>query len=361
MRLPSLVAVTLLFIVSTLVAQDSAVLPAAPRTSPFDAIYIADGGTITVTVGDLKGRLLRVAGTDAERLVIGVQIAEGDRWKKRIAEDLGDALEAVAGTRPGEVVSIVIETEDGEQRTVEARFDAAKRARIYSTDYGDGLSEGINRGEQQFSPEMAQTALRLAAQRMNTYWSYRHTRPDVDVDAELLKLVPAEGSVPFYEIAEGTAKVLAMFPDGHAGVGGLANRQGSAYLPAMAVWLGGERVGLLQAADGLTGRPLDPQRPYLVAIDDKPLTEWIVAARRFAPTAHSGSDWHAIELLRLLPMLRRELGLEQTDSVQVTLATADGNDSRTVELELTDRIPPGRPRPWLARAEITPFNVEEPY
>ena len=342
---------------TTLLLLVALLAPAPERTSPFDAIHIADDGTMTVTVGDVKGTLVSIDGLDAGRLALAVMIGEGDRWKKLLAEDLGDAVEAARGTRPPEVVDLVVESEDGTRHELVARFDEEKRAAIYESDYGG--PRDYDKWEIPYTPDAAEAALKRAAGVMDAYWSYRGIKPGVDVEAELMKLVPDE-TVPLMVLAEGTQKVLARFPDGHAGVANLWNRQGRKYLPGMAVWMGGERVALMQEADGGAGVPVDPERPYLLAIDGRPLRDWIEAARRFEPTAHSGSDWHVVERLRLLPMLRRELGVPQSETVRMTLGDADGGNVREVERPVGDDYPPGRPRPWHEADGVEAFEVRQP-
>ena len=331
--------------------------PAPARTSPFDAVYIDDDGTMTVTVGDVKGKLVSIDGLDAGRLALATMIGEGDRWKKRLAEDLGDAVEAARGTRPPEVVDLVVESEDGTRHEITARFDEEKRAAIYQSDYGAGRD--FDQWEIPYDPAAAERALGRAAGVMNAYWSYRGIEPGVDVEAELMKLVPDE-TVPLMVLAEGTQKVLAMFPDGHAGVANLWNRQSRKYLPGMAVLMGGGRVALMEEGENGAGVPIDPERPYLLAIDGWPVAEWIAAARLFEPTAHSGSDWHVVERLRLLPMLRRELDAPQSDVVRLTLGDENGGNKTEIERPIGDDYPPGRPRPWHESPDVKPFDVRQP-
>ena len=333
-----------------------AAAPAPERTSPFDAILIADDGTITVTVGEVKGTLVSIDGLDAGRLALAAMIGEGDRWKKLLAEDLGDAVEAARGTRPPEVVDLVIESEDGTRHELTSRFDEEKRATIYDSDYGG--PRDYDKWEIPYDPADAEAALKRAADVMNAYWSYRGLEPEVDVEAELMKLVPDE-TTPLRDLAEGTQKVLAMFPDGHASVANLWNRQTRKYLPGMAVWMGGDRVALMEEGENLAGVPVDPERPYLLAIDGRPLAEWLAAARLFEPTAHSGSDWHVVERLRLLPMLRRELGVPESETVRLTLGDENGGDGREIERPIGDSYPPGRPRPWHEADAVTPFDKRQ--
>lgn len=368
--------------------------PAPARTSPFDAIFIDDDGVITVRVerpggwagglvegpvegkieGAVEGRLVSIDGLGVEALVDSARLRFGSRWKKRIAEDLADAMEAATGQRPPAIVRIVIKTEGG-RREVEAAFTRAKRDRIWASDYGqapesqdgDGESEAMAEVE----PRNGAAVLDLAGDLMETRWSYRHVHPDIDVRSALRK---AAGRVENSDQPPTTAdmvaamlRVLAMFPDGHAGLGGWREEAFPAALPAMTVWMGpdepgaqGGRVALLRVGEGGVAAPVDAAMPYLVGIDGVPIERWLEVARQLEPTARSGSDWHAAKLLRHVPLLRHAMGRDASDKVLVRLASADGGEQRDIEVSLTERRSENRPRPWRAGEGTQPFDAVVP-
>jgi hypothetical protein len=72
--------------------------------------------------------------------------------------------------------------------------------------------------------------------------------------------------------------------------------------------------------------PLRDGYPYLVALDGVPVASYVKAAMPFVcqgtPTARR---WRATELIRELPVLRREMKLPNPPHILVKLASADGN------------------------------------
>lgn len=360
---------------------------APARTSPFDAIFIDDDGAITVRVeraeGSVEGRLVSIGHADAGELAFWAQVHEGADWKRRLAEDLADTIEAATGERPGTEVRLVVEGEHGREAVV-AAFSAEKRRRIYTSDYGDGPRIDALRP---IDPRIARATMDLAAALLEARWSYRHLHPDIDVRTKLHEALnevvgaSENNSHQFGDMVIATMRVLAMFPDGHAGVSDWGDHVAQAYLPAMAVWMGpagegageragagaeaGDRVALMNRGEDGVARPVDGQRPYLVAIDGVPLERWLAAARLFEPKAHSGNDWDAAKVLRFIPLLRRAMGLEASETVLLTLAPtvptktgagAEGVDTREIELALAARWTEARPRPWLQSPAVEPFD-----
>ncbi|MEM8679578.1 MAG: hypothetical protein AAGF97_09530, partial [Planctomycetota bacterium] len=259
-------------------AQASASV-APERTSPFDAIYIADDREITVTIGDVRGTLVSVAGVSPQQLFDHAGERELAGKKKRIAEDLGDVIERATGSRPEETVEVVLETSAG-QRALEATFTRDKRWGIYDSDYGNGRRP--TERDQRLHPEFARALMRMAAAYMETRWSYRHLHPEVDLEAELLSTLP-DDEVTFGDVAVGTARVLGMFPDGHSGVHEFHTLAGDRYLPAMVFLMDNGRVVAMQPEEGDAFGPLDVDRPFVSAIDGRSTADWLAAARKFEP------------------------------------------------------------------------------
>ncbi len=139
-------------------------------------------------------------------------------------------------------------------------------------------------------------------------------------------------------------RVLAMGVDGHAAIG---------QFPVAMQTVQGVRPDFLidMTGDGYTayrvehaaGGPVNPKLkhrfvplkegyPHLLAIDGKPMAEWVRAA---APYIYLGPDlgvrWRALRILQELPFLRRELHLPDSPSIRVRLASADLKDE--VELD----------------------------
>ncbi|HZW27066.1 MAG TPA: S41 family peptidase [Trueperaceae bacterium] len=129
-------------------------------------------------------------------------------------------------------------------------------------------------------------------------------------------------------------KLLARFVDGHAAINVPPAPMG--FLP----FLTGAVGDALVAFEPDRSRLLDAERPFLVSLDGVPVQEWLAAAARYAAR---GSPQvvrrEAQRWLRAVRMLRGDLGIEQTDAVEVVVAGAGGASPRSLRLAVTERLP----------------------
>lgn len=129
-------------------------------------------------------------------------------------------------------------------------------------------------------------------------------------------------------------KLMARFIDGHAAVDAPPHPRG--FLPFLTGWTGDTLVAFEADRSAL----LDPERPYLVAIDGVDVASWLTAAAAYVP---AGSPQFvkrgSLRWLRAVQMLRADLGLPQVEDVAVTVAGAGGASKRTLRLAVADRAP----------------------
>lgn len=93
---------------------------------------------------------------------------------------------------------------------------------------------------------------------------------------------------------------------------------------------------------------LKPGYPLIRAIDSVPMAKYVAAAKPFiCRGTETATRLRAMELIRDLPMLRREMGLPNPAKIRVTLATADGKSEVELEAPTTRdrRFPFPVPRP----------------
>jgi hypothetical protein len=140
------------------------------------------------------------------------------------------------------------------------------------------------------------------------------------------------------ELAFRLQRIVALGADGHARVGqfGDALRTVPGPRPNFLIDLAGDRYVALKIEHDPISRvnpsqnyrfaPLRDGYPYLVAIDGVPVARYAEAAMPFVcqgtPTARR---WRATELIRDLPVLRREMKLPNPPHILVKLASADGD------------------------------------
>lgn len=108
-------------------------------------------------------------------------------------------------------------------------------------------------------------------------WAYLRST-GVDYEGALADLaLRARDGMAFDEYAIELQKIVSLFVDGHAGVGGVRYPDG--FLPFLVEPAGDRFVALLPDRSGF----VDAERPYVAAIDGRPIAEWIDAARPFSP------------------------------------------------------------------------------
>lgn len=158
-----------------------------------------------------------------------------------------------------------------------------------------------------------------------------------DVDHEALFAALRERLPPEVEpgwLGLELQKLLARFVDGHAAINVPPSPFG--FLPFLTGWAGDGLV----AYEADRSRLLDPERPFLSAIDGLPVTTWLEAAGRYVA---AGSPQlvrrEALRWLRAVRMLRRDLGLPERDDVEVVLTRAGGAAPRTLRLAVTEGLP----------------------
>jgi hypothetical protein len=139
------------------------------------------------------------------------------------------------------------------------------------------------------------------------------------------------------ELAFRLQRVIALGADGHAKVGqfGDALRTVPGPRPNFLIDLAGDWYVALKIEHDPISRvnpsqnyrfaPLRDGYPYLVALDGVPVARYVQAAMPFVcqgtPTARR---WRATELLKELPVLRREMKLPNPPHILVKLASANG-------------------------------------
>ncbi len=152
-------------------------------------------------------------------------------------------------------------------------------------------------------------------------------------------------------------RVLAMGGDGHAMIGqfpgALQTVQGKR--PDFLIDMNGdgytayrvERVAGGSVNPKFEHRflPLKEGYPHLLAIDGKPMAEWVRAASRYIYQGPSpGVRWQAMRILQELPFLRRELDLPDAPTIRVRLASADRKEEVEIDLSAPARTASPRDR-----------------
>lgn len=135
------------------------------------------------------------------------------------------------------------------------------------------------------------------------------------------------------------SKFIALFGDGHSCVASSSVRL-SSFCSSYEPFLVEESAGRLVAFKPDRSDFVDPDFPFLLAIDGVSMDKWLEAA---SLTVAKGSPqfvgYNTIRNLRYIEALRIELGLSMSENSEVQLESADGLSTRRIVLPLTDEKP----------------------
>lgn len=156
---------------------------------------------------------------------------------------------------------------------------------------------------------------------------------DAEYEAAIAAIAEkAEGGMDGSQFAEELQKVIALFIDGHAGVSGATSGFVDGYLPFLIEPSEDRFVAVLRDRSGL----VDPELPYVVAIDGVELQRWLEATEQYVP---QGSPQYkrdrGLRLLRSIQHFRGILGLETPETIDVTLVSRDGKTRRRRQLDVS--------------------------
>ncbi len=129
------------------------------------------------------------------------------------------------------------------------------------------------------------------------------------------------------------AKLISLFCDGHARM----QHHPSEYLPA---GYAPYSVGSYKGRLFLCNREgfLDPQHPYVVRIDGRPVKDWLEVASYIV--VKESPQWRlrqSLGMLRYVNYLRAELGLPRKAAISLELESEDGQKKRSMEVEVARR------------------------
>lgn len=311
------------------------------KSSPFEALRW-NGDSPEVMVHSDWYRPLAIQGVDIENILAFCKDRYGGKAKKRFGEDLPVALQAMGHPLPASVTLKLQRIKDGEVfMLVDIPSSTRNRKAIWSSNQKtreDSRDPRRQRNPAIISRQEAMADLVAFKTQLDDQFAYRHLR-DVDVDAELARIGFSLGEQA--EVSDLTIqlhKLMMSFGDGHARVRSRHMPQPRSHPPFL----------LEETSKGVVAfmpdrsRFLDPERPYIMAIDGYEIDDLIDAVRPIVP---AGSPQlvrsRALREVRSLELIRKQL-LEKAakDTVTCTLATGPTDPQPvTIEFPLTSRRP----------------------
>jgi hypothetical protein len=248
-----------------------------------------------------------------------------NKWRKRFAEDIVEVLTEM-GKAPGRKVDLVLARPDSGEKVTRRQVKMTEDNRRRVLDGSDAISR-----------RTAMADLAALRRLIEERFSYRGLR-DVDLDevfATAVADLPERVNRP--DLSVRVRILLATFGDGHTRVSdSLVRDLGPGYLPFLVAHTDDGLVAFREDRSGF----FDEKRPFLAAIDDVPVKEWVDAA---SVIVAAGSPQfvrrNAIRNLRYIGWLRKRLGRPAARKVRVTLTAAKGKNAREIPLRLAARKP----------------------
>ena len=303
------------------------------KSSPFEALRW-NGDVPEVMVDDVWYSPVEIQGVEIEAVLDFCRKVHRDRTKKRFGEDLPVVLQSMGHSMPARVDLKLIRLSDG--KTVNLSDVPSTRENRDSIWLSNQEARGRNpqdtrrRTSSELSRKEALEDLVEFERRLDDQFAYRHLR-DVDLPAELDRIRSGLGErVDVGDLALQLHQVMMMFGDGHAGARSRHMRQPRRFPPFLLEDAAGGVVALLPDRSAF----LDPDRPYILAIDGRSIEELVEVIR---PMINVGSGQlmrsRALRDVRLMELIRTVLGDAARPTITCTLARGP-SDPEPIDLEV---------------------------
>ncbi|MFN0135782.1 MAG: S41 family peptidase [Phycisphaerae bacterium] len=284
------------------------------RAAPFTQVRWNEA-TPEVMVQAEWYELLALNDTPASEIVAFCRGTFGERWQKRFSEDLVEVLSKMDRPSAKTVKLKLRNLKTGETTEIaDAEMSEANRNAVWQANLQAQQTTEANPVKPVTADEV-RTDLAELARAIREQFSYA-TLKQVDIAAEIAAIEKKfEKGTTTAAFAIEVQKFIAKFGDGHSRVRRFSSYMLGGFLPCdVALW--GERV----AAVRTDGQLLDPDRPFIKSIDDRPIEQWLAAAEKFvADGSPQLKRRRAVELLPFLSALRREMNLTDELPVKIEL------------------------------------------
>ncbi|MEL6796603.1 MAG: S41 family peptidase [Planctomycetota bacterium] len=287
------------------------------QVSPFTRVEFDADGTLVVTLDGERVPLVLLGGVPTAELIAGAKREFGDRWQKRIGEDLLEVFEALDVELDSEDAIDVVIFRDGEfVEIADAPMTRSNRMAVWEWNHTARIDH--------FDDLVAVIKARHA------YASMRGV--DVAGEAERLKRELGQAASRD-DVLLAMRRLVCMLGDGHATIEDWDASFPAGRLPMLLIAV----EGGVAAVENDRGALVDRQHPYVVSIDGVPLGSWVEAASAYVA---AGSEQLVLErslrLLRYVNFVRGELGLSQGATVELVLSDGTGGE-RVVERRVVER------------------------
>jgi hypothetical protein len=315
--------------------------PSYDKLSPFDGLRWR-GFEPEVKVGRTWYSLVSLNGVPVADIVAFCRKEYAGRWQKRFREDLVEVLSRM-GHPPGKAVALDLRDIETDERVLkhEVPMTYEKRQALWQAarDEEERSQPAVPAQLSRLDAETDLKELERLLERRFAYATLHGLKPRAVLDGVRTRLTE---SMPAGDFGLLIMKALARFGDGHSGIAGSSSLLPPGCLPFIVKPLGEKLVAIAPGGEAL----LDPDHPYLKALDGLPAAHWFKAATLTeGRTSPHLERRHAARLLHHLAWLRGEMGRPVSDEVEVQLDNGRTTESRRLKLvsrPLPDRNPVDR-------------------
>ncbi|MFT5732798.1 MAG: hypothetical protein ACJAZN_001786 [Planctomycetota bacterium] len=306
------------------------------KVSPFDGLRWAKDQP-EVNVDGTWYRPISIDGVSVESILEFCDKRWPRQRKKRFGEDMAEAM-GLMGHETGRTAKLeLVQLDSGAEVTLdEVEMTRAKRQAIRNGPKVSAAPAVVPR-------DVAEQEVDAFGRGLTTQFAYLE-RKGVDLDAALkdvLGSLPDE--VPVTVLAEKLDRVLKRFGDGHAGVSARGGADPGQHLPFLLDVAGDGIVAFDPNRRGL----VDEGRPYVQAIDGRPIADWIESMSGLVVDGSPQLVEHrALRAMREIELIRSAIGEDASDEIVVTLSSRPKGGKRTKKtLKLQRRRPTYGPWP----------------
>jgi hypothetical protein len=297
------------------------------RISPFTEVEVI-GDSVEVTYEGQRYDLLTIEGLATKDILDWCRKNHPDRWEDRFAMDLVEVLGGM-NVKVGDHVKLELRKKDGQVMRVEralltrANRDAVSRAQT-------------QRPWKQITPAEMRQILDEYEKVLDDRWSYLapsnfdHRKAIRDIRARI------NGGLLIWDFLPELQKVIGRGIDGHATIVGWERFVPQGYLPFLIDSAGDRFIAFTEDRRKF----LSNDHPCIESIDGRPIKDWLDAAAVYIP---DGSPQlvrqRALAQLRSIQFMRKQLDLPRGPKIEVVLASIDGKNRKTIQLDVSDAPP----------------------
>ena len=296
-----------------------------PTLSPFTDVRF-EQGRVMVTYQKSEYEWLEFDDIAVADIAKSSKDRFGDRWKKRIAEDLVEVIWGM-GKQPGLTAKLRLLSKKTNQEVIIEKAAMTHENR-----------QAVWRNQRKAKANVAMKIVAdsddLFREELKSRWAY-YPRSAEKIDQSLAELRKRITTHPDKEnFALELQKVIASSIDGHAGVSGW--RLKGRCLPFLIEPIGDRLI----AFDAARAKLVDADHPFIQSIDGIDMNDWIaLSSELVAKGSKQLIQQRSARLLRHIDHWRNEKGLPVSPHISVTLSSEDGDTTTTKELATAERKP----------------------